>query len=79
MKKEILNEEIFRNFYRSHYPRQCYKGTVKFDGNYLGQKESLPIKPGMTLAGEIKTGKKTLFQYLVKPLLRSKNLAFRER
>lgn len=59
--------------------RPYYKGIIEFTGNYLSDKKNHPIKPGMTLAGEIKTGKKTLFQYLMKPLLRTSSKAFRER
>jgi multidrug efflux pump subunit AcrA (membrane-fusion protein) len=59
--------------------RPYYRGIVQFSGNFLNQNESLPIKPGMTIAGEVKTGKKTLFQYLIKPLLRTSSNAFRER
>ena len=59
--------------------RPYYKGIVTFEGQNLDDETGLPIKPGMTIAGEIKTGKKTLFQYLIKPLIRSRDNAFRER
>lgn len=59
--------------------RPYYRGIVQFSGNFLNDNEALPIKPGMTIAGEVKTGKKTLFQYLIKPLLRTSSTAFRER
>lgn len=59
--------------------RPYYRGIVQFDGNFLNDNQALPIKPGMTIAGEVKTGKKTLFQYLIKPLLRTSSTAFRER
>lgn len=44
-----------------------------------GGAEILPIIPGMTVEAEILTGKKTVLQYLLKPLLRAKNRAFTER
>ncbi|MGB0454008.1 MAG: HlyD family efflux transporter periplasmic adaptor subunit [Bacteriovoracaceae bacterium] len=59
--------------------RPYYKGTVQFIGNYLDEKKKLPIIPGMTLIGEVKTGQKSLFQYLVKPFIHSTSSAFRER
>lgn len=39
----------------------------------------LPIIPGMTVSVDILTGKKTLLDYLLKPILKTKELALRER
>ena len=48
--------------------------------NYLGQKESpLKIIPGMTVSVDIVTGKKTIMQYILKPILKSKQYVFTER
>lgn len=44
----------------------------------LGQ-ERLPIIPGMTVQVDIMTGQKTILDYLLKPILKTKELAFRER
>lgn len=39
----------------------------------------LPIIPGMTVSVDILTGQKTLLDYLLKPILKTKQLALRER
>ena len=43
-----------------------------------GDKE-LPIIPGMTATAEILTGKKTVLDYLMKPILKAQQNAFHER
>ncbi len=53
---------------------------VKTDKNYLGTKEHpLKIIPGMTVKADIMTGKKTIMQYILKPILKSKEYMFTER
>lgn len=48
--------------------------------NYLGTKENpLKIIPGMTVGVDIVTGKKTVMQYILKPILKSKQYVFSER
>ena len=39
----------------------------------------LAIMPGMTATVHIQTGEKTFLQYLLKPIIKTKELAFRER
>ncbi|NVK74969.1 MAG: HlyD family type I secretion periplasmic adaptor subunit [Oceanospirillaceae bacterium] len=57
-----------------------YLVRVRTDKNYLGTKESpLPIIPGMQASVDIITGKKTLLDYLLKPILKAKQNALRER
>lgn len=57
-----------------------YKGIVKLPKNHLGEDpRALPILPGMTLQADIKTGQKTVMQYLLKPIFKSAGEAFRER
>ena len=57
-----------------------YKGFVSLDHNYVGgdPKRNL-VLPGMTVQADIKTGSKTLLQYLLKPVYASVNESFRER
>ncbi|PJB71453.1 MAG: HlyD family type I secretion periplasmic adaptor subunit [Alphaproteobacteria bacterium CG_4_9_14_3_um_filter_47_13] len=51
--------------------------TVK---NYLGTEDhKLPITPGMVAETQIVTGKRTIMTYLLKPLLRARANALRER
>ncbi|MDA7817774.1 HlyD family type I secretion periplasmic adaptor subunit [Sulfurimonas sp.] len=48
--------------------------------NYLGTKEHpLHIIPGMTVSVDIVTGQKTVMQYILKPILKSKQYVFTER
>jgi len=48
--------------------------------NYLGSKEHpLNIIPGMTAGVDIITGQKTVMQYILKPILKSKQYVFSER
>ncbi len=53
---------------------------VKTEKNYLGSKEHpLKIIPGMTASVDIVTGQKTVMQYILKPILKSKQYVFSER
>ena len=57
-----------------------YKGIIELDRNYVGHDETQNrIMPGMTVQADIKTGKKTLFEYLLKPVYSSVSTSFRER
>jgi adhesin transport system membrane fusion protein len=44
-----------------------------------GHDELLPIMPGMVATVDIKTGKKTVLHYLLKPIVKTKEVALRER
>ncbi len=54
-----------------------YIARVRTDTPTLG--EGLPVIPGMLAEVDIITGKKTLLQYLLKPVLRAHSMAFTER
>jgi adhesin transport system membrane fusion protein len=57
-----------------------YLVRLRTKQNYLGIKEiPLPIIPGMVVSVDILTGKKTILSYLLKPVLRAKHTALRER
>jgi len=57
-----------------------YKILVRTDKNQLGTPEDpLPIIPGMSVRVDILAGKKTILAYLLKPVLRAKEKALRER
>lgn len=57
-----------------------YLITVRTEDNYLGDKsKKLPIIPGMTASVDVMTGKKTVLEYLLKPILRAQQSALRER
>jgi len=57
-----------------------YTIHIKTDKNYLGT-ESKPLKiiPGMTVNVDILTGKKSVMDYILKPILRAKQYTFTER
>lgn len=57
-----------------------YLVRIKTDKNYLGsENKPLRIKVGMIASADIITGKKTVFDYLLKPILKAKQNALRER
>jgi len=57
-----------------------YLVNVRTRKNYLGsEKDPLPIIPGMVATVDILTGEKTILSYLLKPILRAKYVALRER
>ncbi|MBF0445543.1 MAG: HlyD family type I secretion periplasmic adaptor subunit [Magnetococcales bacterium] len=57
-----------------------YKITVITDTSQLGPKNKrLPIIPGMVATTNILTGKKSVLDYLLKPILKAKHNALRER
>ena len=57
-----------------------YQIQVRTEKNYLVNNEKpLPIIPGMVASVDIKTGKKSVLDYLLKPVYRAKELALRER
>lgn len=55
-----------------------YRVRVRTDKNYLGE-DKLPIIPGMVAEVDILTGKKSILTYLLKPVLRARETALRER
>lgn len=60
--------------------QQYYRVLVETDGNSIKDKngKSMQIIPGMVATVDVKTGEKTVFDYLIKPITRLKQ-ALRER
>ncbi len=57
-----------------------YRGTVSLDRSYAGfDPERNQVLPGMTVQADIHTGKKTLLQYLLKPVYVAIKQGFHER
>lgn len=57
-----------------------YKAVIALDRNYVGGDPNRNlVLPGMTVQADIKTGRKTLLQYLLKPVYSSIDEAFQER
>lgn len=60
--------------------RPFYKGVIALAAGHVGRAgERHPILPGTTVAADIVTGRKTLLEYLVKPVHRALSQAFGER
>lgn len=73
-------KEISATTFLDEKQQPYYKGQVKLDRNYVGfDPERNRVLPGMTVAADITTGKKTLLQYLLKPVYSSVMTSFRER
>ncbi len=57
-----------------------YEVLVRTDKNFLGtEKRPLPLKVGMIANVDILTGRKSVLDYLLKPLIKAKTNAFTER
>lgn len=57
-----------------------FRVVVKTDKSYLGFEEgSLPITPGMQATVDVHTGERSVMDYLVRPILKLRHEAFRER
>lgn len=57
-----------------------FEVIVETDKSWLGSKPgSLPITPGMQATVDIRTGSRTVMDYLLKPVLKLRDEAFRER
>lgn len=57
-----------------------YRVIVRTDKNHLeADNKSLPIIPGMVVSTSILTGNKTVLEYLIKPIIKAKSEALRER
>ncbi len=60
--------------------RSFYQIRLRTERNFLGSEDKpLLIIPGMVVSVDIMTGKKSLLSYLLKPILRAKAEALRER
>jgi adhesin transport system membrane fusion protein len=68
---DTIKDEQGENFYRVYL--RTDQNTLTHQGN------ELPIIPGMTTTVEILTGKKSVLDYLLKPILKTRDRALRER
>ncbi len=59
---------------------EYYKVVVRTNKSYLGEKvDPLPIIPGMTASVNIITGKISVLRYIMKPITRATDAAFKQR
>ncbi len=77
---EAKLEQIGADSITDEKKESYYLVTLRTDKNYIGTREKpLPIIPGMIASVDILTGKKTILSYLLKPILKAKYSALRER
>jgi adhesin transport system membrane fusion protein len=77
---EARLEQISADSITDDKKESYYLVMLRTDKNYLGPKDNpLPIIPGMVTTVDILTGKKTILSYLLKPVLKAKYMALRER
>jgi len=63
---------------QSHLP--YFKVKIRTDKTWLGEHSGqFPITPGMQVTADVKTGSKSVMTYLLKPVIRIQEEAFRER
>jgi len=78
-KVDVISADTFKNERAREADKDAhYKVTLKVDMDALTPRQSrVEIRPGMQATVELHTGEKTILQYLLKPLYKSKE-AFRE-
>lgn len=73
-------ERISADTIRDEEGESFYHVYLRTEENALHHRgETLPIIPGMTVTAEILTGQKSVLDYLLKPILKAKDSALRER
>ncbi|MBF0436760.1 MAG: HlyD family type I secretion periplasmic adaptor subunit [Magnetococcales bacterium] len=77
---EGVMKEVSPSSFLDEKGNSYFKGIVELNQEFVGRHvgENL-VTPGLTLQAEITTGKKTVMQYLLKPLYASARDALRER
>jgi adhesin transport system membrane fusion protein len=77
---EAKLEQIGADSITDEKKESYYLVSLRTDKNYIGTKDKpFPIIPGMIATVDILTGKKTILAYLLKPILKAKSMALRER
>ncbi len=73
-------ERISADTIKDEQGESFYHVYLRTEENSLQHRgETLPIIPGMTVTAEILTGEKSVLDYLLKPILKAKDSALRER
>lgn len=77
---EATVDQISADTIEDEEGNRFFRVRMVSEQNSLGDPaQPLPIIPGMTATVDILTGEKTVFQYLMKPILKAKDSALRER
>ena len=74
-------EQISADAIENEKKELFFRVRLRTDRNYLIGKDGgeLQIIPGMTATVDILTGKKTVLEYLLKPILKARDTALSER
>jgi len=73
-------EQISADTIQDERNERWFRVRLRTDTAQLGSAENpLPIIPGMTASVEILTGRKSVLDYLLKPILKARDRALRER
>jgi adhesin transport system membrane fusion protein len=75
---EGILEHISADTIQDEEGNSFYLVRVRTDEHKFGTKEDLPIIPGMTTSVDIITGKRTILDYMLKPILAAQQTALRE-
>ena len=77
---DAVVEEISADTIQDERGEHWFRVRLRTDKAFLGTEANpLPIIPGMTASVDILTGHKTVLEYLLRPILRAKDTALRER
>lgn len=72
-------DQISATTFTAENGERFYQGRIILEQNYVGNNPTNIIIPGMTVMADIITGKKTILQYMLKPVHLSLKTAFTER
>ena len=73
-------EQISADAIVDEQQQSFFQIRIRTDRSFLGNDDApLPIIPGMVAQVDILTGKRTVLDYLLKPVLRARERALRER
>ncbi|MGC9386676.1 MAG: HlyD family type I secretion periplasmic adaptor subunit, partial [Hydrogenovibrio sp.] len=72
-------EKISADTIQDEEGNSFYIARIKTNKNHLGtQQDPLYLLPGMTATVDVVVGKHTILDYLLKPIIKAKDLALRE-
>lgn len=72
-------DQISATTFKGENGERFYQGKIRLSQNHVGKNTENVIMPGMTVMAEIITGRKTILEYLLKPIHNSLKTAFSER
>lgn len=72
-------DQVSATTFKGEAGERFYQGKVRLSKNYVGNDSTNAVMPGMTVMAEIITGRKTILEYLLKPVHNSLKTAFSER